>query len=105
MPKNCPLGKEDSHACRECGFSVGFDTCLAPALLETFELVSESQEKVRQQVANCECLDCFHFKICSRLMGGMDLVKCEDYISKSKVYYKRDDIRWLPLPGEDSIRW
>ena len=27
-----------------------------------------------------ECVKCFHFPVCSRHMGGMDLVKCEDFI-------------------------
>ena len=88
MPKNCPLNKVDSHACWECPFKAG-DSCLAPIAYKAMEMANE---KVKFQVANCECLDCFHFKVCSRLMGGMDLVKCEDYLSSSNVHVLKADM-------------
>ena len=40
---------------------------------------------IKTHIENLECTKCFHFTVCSRHMGGMDLSKCEDFTPISDV--------------------
>lgn len=42
-------------------------------------------ELIKIHIENTECTKCFHFPVCSRHMGGMDLCKCEDFIPAANV--------------------
>lgn len=43
------------------------------------------EQLIEAHTKNFECAKCFHFPVCSRLMGGMDLSKCEDFIPTADV--------------------
>ncbi len=38
-----------------------------------------------KQALNNECVKCIHFPVCSRLMGGMNLERCEDFKNAADV--------------------
>lgn len=91
MPKNCPLNKKDSHACWDCLFNFG-DSC-------TYETNISAKEVIQQHLNNIECTKCSHFTVCSRLMGGMNLDRCEDYkeelVARWKTREKKNDFLWV----------
>lgn len=43
------------------------------------------EQLIKTHIENTECTKCFHFPVCSRHMGGMDLDRCEDFISSADV--------------------
>ena len=36
-------------------------------------------ELIKLHIENIECVKCIHFPVCSRIMGGMNLDRCEDF--------------------------
>ena len=54
------------------------------------------EQLIKAHTENFECVKCFHFPVCSRLMGGMDLSKCEDFIPAADVEPVRHG-EWIPI--------
>lgn len=92
MPKNCPIGKIDSHACWECVNNF-FGVCN----YKNTYIDNISEEKITHQINNLECLNCIHFQVCSRHMGGMDLMKCEDYKEELHAEWIPIDVYYSPM--------
>lgn len=56
MPKNCPMGKIESHACWDCIYYFG-NSCTYTAL----EVIKNEHEK---ETPAQKCSKCFHYNVC-----------------------------------------
>ena len=70
MPKNCPVGKIESHACWECLYNFG-NICI-------YNEMQEEKEEANKILAEQKCSKCFHYKVCS-LWTTIDLDSDESH--------------------------
>lgn len=84
MPRNCPVGKKDSHACWECIHNNNNECTTQNTITKLIE----------DTIDNVECFRCIHFKVCARHMGGMNLVRCEDYEEPHIGKWEKFGYKW-----------
>lgn len=57
------------------------------------------EEKIKSYVNSSDCLKCIHAPVCARHMGGMNLMKCEDYKENLIAFWKtrenKNDYLWV----------
>ena len=86
MPKNCPLNKQESHACWECIFHFG-NSCTYVYGSPCIEVSKDVAEKVGRFIKNdeCDCNTCFYFSVCSQYASGIRLEKCKHYVLDTSI--------------------
>lgn len=97
MPKNCPMGKTESHACWDCIYCYG-NSCVYTAL----DVIKKEHEK---ETPAKKCSKCFHYNVCS-LWTTTDLDSDESHKYCYNHFISAEDVtpikygEWEPVEEE-----